>query len=54
MRIRQELGYREVVSREEGLRRAIAWERAHRPEGRDKLFDYAAEDALLREETSKK
>jgi nucleoside-diphosphate-sugar epimerase len=53
-RIRQELGYREVVSREEGLRRAIAWERAHRPAGRDKLFDYAAEDALLREETSKK
>jgi nucleoside-diphosphate-sugar epimerase len=46
-RIRQELGFREVVSREEGLRRAIAWERAHRPHGRGKLFDYAAEDALL-------
>lgn len=53
-RIRQELGYREVVSREEGLRRAIEWERAHRPQGRDRLFNYAAEDAVLREERSKK
>ncbi len=26
-RIRRELGYREVVSREDGLRRAVAWER---------------------------
>ena len=48
-RIRQELGYREAVPREEGIRRTIIWERAHPPEqvlfG---SFDYAAEDAALR------
>lgn len=48
-RIRGELAYREVISREEGLRRAITWERAHPPEGSPRLFDYAAEDALLTE-----
>lgn len=47
-RIRHELGYREVVSREEGLRRAIEWERTHQPEA-PALFDYEAEDAVLRE-----
>ena len=46
-RIRQELGYAEPVSREEGLRRAIEWERANRAELSPQLFDYAAEDALL-------
>jgi nucleoside-diphosphate-sugar epimerase len=46
--IRQELGYIEPVSFEEGLRRTIAWERANPPEKIDpKLFDYSAEDALL-------
>lgn len=44
-RIRDELGYAEVVSREEALRRAIEWERAHRPKGKPEWFDYAAEDA---------
>jgi nucleoside-diphosphate-sugar epimerase len=49
-RIRQELGYREEVSRGEGLRRTIDWEREHPPEKPDpKMFDYAAEDALLAE-----
>ncbi len=47
-RIRQELGYREPVSRDEALRRTVAWERAHPPEEVDpKMFDYAAEDAVL-------
>ena len=47
-RIREELGYREHVSREEGLRRTIAWERAHPPGKVDPAqFDYAAEDGAL-------
>lgn len=47
-RIRQELGYTEPVSRDEALRRTVAWERAHPPEEIDaKAFNYAAEDALL-------
>jgi nucleoside-diphosphate-sugar epimerase len=47
-RIRQELGYREPVSRDEALRGTVAWERAHPPEKIDpEMFDYAAEDALL-------
>lgn len=49
-RIRQELGYREPVSRSEALSRTVAWERAHPPEEVDPgMFDYAAEDALLAE-----
>jgi nucleoside-diphosphate-sugar epimerase len=48
-RIRQELGYKEIVSRDEALRRTIAWERETRPEGIDKLLDYATEDAVLAE-----
>jgi nucleoside-diphosphate-sugar epimerase len=49
-RIRRELGYREPVSRDEALRRTVAWERAHLPDKIDpKMFDYAAEDALLAE-----
>jgi nucleoside-diphosphate-sugar epimerase len=44
-RIREELGYREAVPFEEGLRRTIAWERAHPPDSVDpRPFDYAAED----------
>jgi nucleoside-diphosphate-sugar epimerase len=48
-RIRQELGYREAVPEEEGIRRTIIWERAHPPQ--QVLFgssDYEAEDATLR------
>ena len=47
-RIRQELGYAEVVPLAEGLRRTIDWERRHPPETLDpQAFDYTAEDALL-------
>ncbi len=48
-RIRQELGYQELISREEGLRRTIAWERETRPDDIDRLLDYATEDAALAE-----
>jgi nucleoside-diphosphate-sugar epimerase len=49
-RVREELGYREVVARDEALRRTVAWERAHPPQEVDpKVFNYAAEDALLAE-----
>jgi nucleoside-diphosphate-sugar epimerase len=47
-RIREELGYKEVVTCEEGLRRTVAWERANPPEQFDpKQFDYQAEDKVL-------
>jgi nucleoside-diphosphate-sugar epimerase len=47
-KVRQELGYQEPVSLEGALTRTVAWERAHPPEATDpKLFDYAAEDAVL-------
>ena len=47
-RIRSELGYREIVSAEEAMRRTIAWERGHPPaEISPQQFDYAAEDAVL-------
>ena len=48
-RIRKELGYRETMPREESIRRTIDWERAHPPEHPLSQFDYAAEDAALRE-----
>ena len=44
-RIRQELGYKERIPREEGIRRTIPWERANPP--RQIFFapfDYEAED----------
>ena len=46
-RIREELGYRETMSREEALRRTIEWERANPPAAPMAAFDYAAEDAAL-------
>ena len=47
-RIRRELGHTEKISREEALRRTIAWERENPPEDIDPgSFDYAAEDAVL-------
>jgi nucleoside-diphosphate-sugar epimerase len=46
-RIRQELGFIESVSLDAGIERTIAWERAHPPAVDPKLFDYAAEDAVL-------
>jgi len=51
-RIRHELGYRELAPREEGVRQAIAWERAHPPTQPFSQFDYAAEDAALQESSS--
>jgi len=49
-KIRNELGYREPVSREEALIRTVEWERAHPPETIDPAdFDYEAEDAALEE-----
>jgi len=47
-RIRQELGYREMTSRHEALRRTILWEQANPPSMPLSVFDYAAEDAALR------
>jgi len=47
-RIRSELGYREIVSVEEALRRSIAWLRAHPPPVDPAQYDYAAEDAVWR------
>ncbi|HLE61834.1 MAG TPA: NAD-dependent epimerase/dehydratase family protein, partial [Pyrinomonadaceae bacterium] len=47
-RIRGELGYAEITSFDEALRRTIEWERANPPEETDPAqFDYAAEDAAL-------
>ncbi len=49
-RIRAELGYMEVVSQEEALRRTVEWQWATPPEKYDpKEFDYATEDAILAE-----
>ena len=48
-RIRRELGYREVVTREEGLRRALQWYAAEPPADPKTAanLDYPAEDAAL-------
>jgi len=49
-RIRAELGYMEVVSQEEALRRTVEWQWATPPEKYDpKEFDYATEDAIIAE-----
>jgi nucleoside-diphosphate-sugar epimerase len=47
-RLRGELGFEEIVSEDEGLRRTIEWERAHPPAIDPKQFDYEAEDRALR------
>ncbi|MBZ5492888.1 MAG: NAD-dependent epimerase/dehydratase family protein [Acidobacteriia bacterium] len=46
-RIRKELGYREVVPREEAIRRTIEWDRANPSAAPLAQFDYVAEDAAL-------
>ncbi|OKH27021.1 NAD-dependent epimerase/dehydratase family protein [Chroogloeocystis siderophila] len=51
-RIRQELGYSEVVSQAEALKQTIEWERSNPPPEMPKwtgleLFDYATEDEIL-------
>jgi nucleoside-diphosphate-sugar epimerase len=47
-RIRSELGYKETVSVDEGLRRTIAGLRAHPPAFDAAQYDYAAEDEALK------
>jgi Nucleoside-diphosphate-sugar epimerases len=47
-RLREDLGYRELISPEEALRRTVTWERANPPEQSEPgAFDYAAEDRIL-------
>src|SRR5580692_3488656 len=46
-RIWSELGCREVVSVDDGLRRTVAWLRAHPPELDVAQYDYEAEDVVL-------
>jgi len=47
-RIREELGYHELTSSRDALKRTIEWERKHHPPKIDpEMFDYEAEDALL-------
>jgi nucleoside-diphosphate-sugar epimerase len=47
-RIRGELGYEEHISRDEGMKRTVEWERAHAPQQVEaNRFNYAAEDAAL-------
>jgi len=47
-RIRSELGYEEMVPREEALRRTVAWERANPPSNfPPALFEYKVEDGIL-------
>lgn len=46
-RIREELGFREVIGETAALERTIAWERAHMPPADPRLFDYAEEDAAI-------
>jgi nucleoside-diphosphate-sugar epimerase len=46
-RVRKELGYRELLSREEAIRRTIAWDRANPPSQPHAQFHYEAEDEAL-------
>jgi nucleoside-diphosphate-sugar epimerase len=46
-RIRKELGYRELVPRDEAIRRTIEWERANPPALPLAQFNYEAEDDAL-------
>jgi len=49
-RIREELGYREPIARDEAIRRTIEWERAHPPAQADSdQFEYAAEDIAIKQ-----
>lgn len=53
-RIRKDLGFREIVSYDEGLKRTIDWEMAHPPTstsaaiGPPDAFDYSLEDRVLK------
>jgi dTDP-D-glucose 4,6-dehydratase len=49
-RLRQELGYQEIIPLDEALRRTIAWERANPPVQVDAtIFDYELEDRIFEE-----
>ncbi|MBU1626438.1 hypothetical protein KKB18_03640, partial [bacterium] len=46
--IRNEIGYKEQISRKESIRRTIEWERINPPENIDKSnFDYTMEDKIM-------
>jgi dTDP-D-glucose 4,6-dehydratase len=48
-RIREELGFRETITREEAIRRTVEWERGNPPTGfTPHVFDYASEDEAVR------
>jgi nucleoside-diphosphate-sugar epimerase len=48
-RIREELGFRERIARDEAIRRTVEWERANPPAGvSPHQFDYPSEDEALR------
>jgi hypothetical protein len=46
-RIRDELGFRELVGVDEAIRRTVAWERSHPPAAPMMPIDYDAEDAAI-------
>jgi nucleoside-diphosphate-sugar epimerase len=46
-RIRGELGYAELVSREDAIRRSVEWELANAPANDPEPVDYAAEDRAI-------
>jgi nucleoside-diphosphate-sugar epimerase len=46
-RIREELDYREQLSREQAFERTISWERTHPPQAAAASFDYQAEDEAV-------
>jgi nucleoside-diphosphate-sugar epimerase len=46
-RIREELGYGELLSRDEAIRRTIEWDRANPPAMPTAQFNYEAEDEAL-------
>jgi nucleoside-diphosphate-sugar epimerase len=48
-RIRKELGYHELLPRDEAIRRTIEWERSNPPQQPLAQFDYAAEEEALRQ-----
>lgn len=51
-RVREELGVRDTVTRDEAIRRTVEWERANPPTGfNPHQFDYAAEDDALKRTT---
>jgi nucleoside-diphosphate-sugar epimerase len=51
-RIREELGFVEPCSLDAGIERTIEWERAKPPTIDPKLFDYAAEDGVIKQFTA--